>query len=82
MKISLSARFGVATIFKPFSGAAAANLTLLCDELLLEHVGLPHVLDLTVHLVNWHLHGGMMSLDESRVILSHFYCEHCGTLDF
>ena len=29
MKISQSARFGGASIYKPFSGAAAANLTLL-----------------------------------------------------
>ena len=31
IKISQSARFSVATIFKPFSSAAAANLTLLCS---------------------------------------------------
>ena len=32
----------------------------LIDKLLLEHVGLPHVLDLAVHLVNF------FGLDESR----------------
>ena len=48
----LSARFGVATIFKPFSGAAAANLTLLWEELPLAPEGSQgDTLDLKVQTV-------------------------------
>ena len=39
----------------------------MIDKLLLEHVGLPHVLDLPIHLVNF-LVGQV-----KEVILSHFY---------
>ena len=38
----------------------------LIDKLLLEHVGLPHILDLTVHLVNffgWMRQGHLWTLD-------------------
>ncbi len=42
----------------------------LIDKLLLEHVGLPQVLDLAVHVVNF------LCWMSQGVILSHFYYEH------
>ena len=45
----------------------------VCDKLLLEHVGLPHVLDLAVHLVNffgWVSQGGH---SEPLLLLALFY---------
>ena len=48
-------------------------LALFTDKLLLEHVGLPHVLDLAVHLVNffgWMSQGGH---SEPLLLLALFY---------